>query len=118
MSHQVMGFAADVVRDTVHHILSSPDFVATERIRSFLKYIIEETLEGRAERIKAYTIATSVFGRDKNFDPQVNSIVRIEAGRLRRTLERYYLTGGRDDEIQIRIPDRIIYTCHHRPRSQ
>jgi hypothetical protein len=36
-------------------------------------------LEGRAERIKAYTIATSVFGRDKNFDPQVDSIVRIEA---------------------------------------
>ncbi|GLS29150.1 TolB amino-terminal domain-containing protein [Mesorhizobium albiziae] len=104
MSHQVMGFPADVVRDTVHHILSSPDFGATERIRNFLKYIIEETLEGRAERIKAYTIATSVFGRDKNFDPQVDSIVRIEAGRLRRTLERYYLTGGRDDEIQIRIP--------------
>ncbi|MBL8583796.1 MAG: hypothetical protein JNL61_16425, partial [Rhizobiaceae bacterium] len=59
---------------------------------------------GRADRIKAYTIATSVFGRDVSFDPHVDSIVRIEAGRLRRTLERYYLTGGQQEPLQLVIP--------------
>ena len=69
--------------------------------------MVEETLAGRAERIKAYNIATTVFGRDHHFDPQLNSIVRIEAGRLRRSLERYYLTSGRDDPVRIDVPQGI-----------
>lgn len=94
----------DTVRDALARILASPDFDATDRIRRFLSYVVEETLSGRPERIKAYSIATSVFGRDENFDPQIDSIVRIVAGRMRRSLERYYLTGGRDDPLYIRIP--------------
>ena len=85
-------------------MLVSADFDASERNRSFLRHVVEETLAGRAERIKAYNIATSVFGRDDRFDPQLDSIVRIEAGRLRRSLERYYLTSGRDDPVRIGVP--------------
>ncbi|HWK63377.1 MAG TPA: hypothetical protein VNS34_00440 [Rhizobiaceae bacterium] len=94
----------DVVRDALLRILGSPDFDATDRIRRFLTYVVEETLDGRPERIKAYSIATSVFGRDENFDPQIDSIVRIVAGRMRRSLEHYYLTAGRNDPVHIRIP--------------
>ncbi len=104
MAEHAVEFPPDRVRIALQHILASPTFGATERMRQFLNYVVEETLAGRADRIKAYTIATSVFGRDEKFDPQVNSIVRLEAGRLRRTLERYYLTGGNDDEIRIQIP--------------
>lgn len=67
-------------------------------------YVVEEALSGRTDRIKAYAIATTVFGRDESFDPQLDSIVRIEAGRLRRSLEHYYLTDGRGSEIRIDIP--------------
>lgn len=92
------------VRDELGRILASPRFDATERNRSFLAYVVGEALEGRSDRIKAYTIATEVFGRGSGFDPQNDSIVRIEAGRLRRSLERYYLTDGRTSALRIEVP--------------
>ncbi|RUU26053.1 MAG: hypothetical protein EOS21_06165 [Mesorhizobium sp.] len=85
-------------------ILNSADFDATGRERRFLSHVVEETLEGRGDRIKAYSIAVEVFGRDMSFDPQTDPIVRIEAGHLRRGLERYYLTAGHADPILITIP--------------
>jgi adenylate cyclase len=96
--------STDAVRAELARILGSPHFDASERNRHFLSYVVEEALAGRSERIKAYTIATEVFGRDPKFDPQLDSIVRIEAGRLRRSLERYYLTGGRTSPLRIDIP--------------
>ena len=94
----------DAIRAALERVLASADFDASERNRNFLRHVVEETLAGRAERIKAYNIATTVFGRDDRFDPQLDSIVRIEAGRLRRSLERYYLTSGRDDPVRIGVP--------------
>ncbi|MFC0808649.1 hypothetical protein ACFHWW_24925 [Ensifer sp. P24N7] len=82
----------------------SVEFEAPERARKFLAYVIEETVAGRSDRIKAYSIATEVFGRDSSFDAQMDPAVRIEAGRIRRALERYYLVAGRNDPILIRIP--------------
>ena len=96
--------SADAVRAELGRMLESPHFDASERNRGFLTYVVEEALAGRTDRIKAYTIATEVFGRDPKFDPQLDSIVRIEAGRLRRSLERYYLTDGRTSRLRIDIP--------------
>ncbi len=96
--------SADAVRAELSRILASPHFDASERNRHFLTHVVEETLAGRTDRIKAYAIATEVFGRDPKFDPQLDSIVRIEAGRLRRSLERYYLTDGRTSTLRIDIP--------------
>jgi hypothetical protein len=94
----------ETVEKQLEKILNSAEFDASERNRQFLRHIVEETLAGRADRIKAYTIATVVFGRGSGFDPQLDSIVRIEAGRLRRSLERYYLTAGSNDRLRIAIP--------------
>ncbi|MCV3211125.1 hypothetical protein OHD62_31165 [Mesorhizobium sp. YC-39] len=85
-------------------ILDSTDFDATGRERRFLSHVVEEALSGRGDRIKAYSIAVEVFGRGESFDPQTDPIVRIEAGHLRRALERYYLTAGHTDPILITIP--------------
>lgn len=92
------------VRAELDRILGSPHFDASERNRRFLTHVVEAALAGRTDRIKAYTVATEVFGRDPAFDPQLDSIVRIEAGRLRRSLERYYLTDGRGSDLRIDIP--------------
>lgn len=94
----------DDILSQLDRILSSQDFDASERNRRFLSYIVEETLAGRGDRIKAYSIAVSAFDCDKDFDPNVNPVIRIEAGRLRRALERYYLTAGRADPVLITIP--------------
>ncbi len=95
--------AADV-REELERILGSPAFEASARNRRFLEYIVEETLAGRGDRLKGVAIAIDVFGRDATIDPQHDPVVRIEAAKLRRRLERYYLTAGQDDPIRIDIP--------------
>lgn len=104
MSERRCRIGSDVVRAELCRVLGSPGFDASERNRRFLSYVVEETLAGRGERLKAYNIATEVFGRDSSFDPVLDSIVRIEASRLRRSLERYYLTDGTTDTVRITIP--------------
>jgi TolB-like protein/Tfp pilus assembly protein PilF len=74
------------------------------RPQRFLSYVVNESLAGNASLIKGYTIGLEVFDKDENFDPQTDAIVRVEAGRLRRLLEHYYLDEGSDDEIVISLP--------------
>jgi adenylate cyclase len=112
--------APEAVRAQLDRIVASPDFVVPERARKFLRYVVEEALAGRADHIKAYTIAVDVFGRNETFDSQSDPVVRIEAGRLRRALERYYLTAGRADPIVIGIPKGgyvPTFTCRVVPKA-
>jgi len=88
----------------LERILSSPQFAAAESARKLLRFLVEETLEGRSHRLKEYTLATDVFGRGASFDPKINPAVRVEASRLRRRLEYYYLTLGRSDPVLIELP--------------
>jgi len=92
------------VREQLERILGSAEFKATDKQRKFLSFIVDETLEDRASRLKGYTIAVDVYERTENFDPQVDPIVRLEAGRLRRALEHYYLKAGTNDPVFIEIP--------------
>ncbi|HEY5795869.1 MAG TPA: adenylate cyclase [Bosea sp. (in: a-proteobacteria)] len=94
----------DDVRAQLTRILASADFNVPERVRQFLIYVCNQTLAGQADRIKAYTVAIEVFGRDASFDIQNDPVVRIEAGRLRRALERYYLLAGSAEPVLIDIP--------------
>ena len=61
-------------------ILRSSGFRGSDKQRKFLSFVVEETLEGRASQLKGYTVAVSVYGRREDFDPQVDPIVRVEAG--------------------------------------
>ncbi len=96
--------AAEDVRAQLDILLASPDLDAPARARRFLRYVVEETLAGRADRIKAYAIGTEVFERSSDFDAQSDPVVRIEAGRVRRALERYYLSAGLSDPVVVTIP--------------
>ena len=94
----------DDIRAYLARLLASSAFEASPRRRKLLDYVVEQTLAGRAERLKAYDLALSVLGRDERFDPQNDPIVRIEVGRLRRDLDHYYEADGKDDPIRITIP--------------
>lgn len=98
------GIPLEIVRSEIEHICSSPDFQASARRRTFLQFIVEETLSGRAESLKGYTIALAVFGRDESFDSQADPVVRLEARRLRRDLDSYYMDAGQNAPVRIRIP--------------
>ncbi len=92
------------IRRQIERILQSRGLESSPRLQEFLEYIVDEYLAGRAGRIKGVTIAQAVYGADASFDPESNSIVRVEAGRLRRRLEQYYLAKGVSDPIIIEIP--------------
>ncbi len=89
------------VATALQKILSQPDFSASPRLSSFLQFVVTETIEGRADRLKAFTIASMALGYDEKFNPSSNSTVRVLAGRLRRSLELYYRGPGRLDLCEI-----------------
>ncbi len=103
------------VRAQLERILASDHFARSERMRGLLRFLVEETLAGRAERLKGFTLAVEVFDRDETFDPQVDSLVRAAAGRLRRRLAQYALTDGRQDAVRIELPTgSYVPTFEHR----
>ena len=84
-------------------ILASPDFNATPKQIALLKFVVNQTLEGKSGEINDYTVSIEVFGRGPEFDKRVDPIVSIQADILRRKLERYYQNSGKNDSIQIAI---------------
>ncbi len=92
-------------------ILKSGPFLHAPRRQRFLEYIVNETLAGRGERLKGYSIAQEVFDRSDAFDPNVDPIVRVEAARVRDKLREYYEADGRSDPIRIDLP-KGSYTPH------
>ncbi len=92
------------VREELDRILKSGPFAQSQRRQRFLEYIVDETLAGRGERLKGYTIAREVFDRPEEFDPNVDPIVRMEAARLRDRLREYYDTVGRTNSVRIELP--------------
>ena len=94
----------DAVLLQLTKILASPRFVNAERLRRFLGFVVEESQSGRGDQLKEYVIGVEVYGRGESYDPRVDAIVRVEAGRLRTRLEQYYDREGRNDPILISLP--------------
>jgi TolB-like protein/Tfp pilus assembly protein PilF len=92
------------VCEQLDRILRSGPFKQSQRRQRFLNYLVTETLAGHGDRLKGYNIALKVFNRPDTFDPLVDPVVRIEAGRLREKLREYYETEGRGDMIRIELP--------------
>jgi TolB-like protein len=92
------------IRRQLEKLLLSELFNQAPRQGRFIEYVVEEELAGRGKRLNQYAIATEVFDRDETFDPLVDSIVRVEARRLRSKLAEYYAGEGRVDAIVISLP--------------
>jgi len=92
------------VRQALDRIVASPRFSGSERLCRFLRFIIETTLDGRAGEIKEMLVAMEVYGRGTSYDPQSDSIVRVEASRLRAKLREYYQDEGKDEPVRILLP--------------
>jgi adenylate cyclase len=104
--HPVCPPEADVhrIRRHLDCVLHSVHFDGSTRSREFLRYVVDEVLAGRGAYLKQATIAVEVFGRKPDFDAVIDPIVRVQAGRLRRSLERYYLLCGDADSMRIELP--------------
>ena len=85
-------------------VIGSSPFATADRLRRFLRYIVEKSLAREGEALKEYAIGVEVYGRKPDFDPRIDAIVRVEASRLRGKLREYYETAGHDDSIRIELP--------------
>jgi adenylate cyclase len=89
--------------ESLARVLKDGLATASDRQRRLIQYLATEELEGRGDRLKAVSIATEVLGRSADFDPQSDSIVRVEMGRLRSALDLYYATHGGNDPVRIKF---------------
>jgi len=94
------------IREQLDRMLGSTVFKYSERLSRFLRFIVIETLEGRGGRLNQFAIAVEVFDRDETFDPTVDAIVRVEAGRLRSKLMEFYSDSQDAEAVQIALPKR------------
>lgn len=94
----------EVIRLELSRVLASEGFTRSPRLCEFLSFVVEESLAGRGKRINGTQIAIEIYGRDETFDAATDPVVRTEAGRLRRALDRYYLTDGNLNPFRIEIP--------------
>jgi predicted ATPase len=92
------------IRDQLARLVEAGVLRQAPRQQRLLRHIVEATLAGDAARLKGYTLGVEVFDRGADFDPNVDPIVRIEAGRLRAKLMAYYASAGADDAVVIDIP--------------
>ncbi|TGQ82430.1 hypothetical protein EN794_012925 [Mesorhizobium sp. M00.F.Ca.ET.151.01.1.1] len=96
--------AAPAVRETLERLLASETFGRSERARKLLRYLVEREQAGEADRLKGFSIAMDVFGKDGDFDPSTDAVVRVQAGRLRELLQQYFANEGVAEPFRIAIP--------------
>jgi len=113
------GPAETEIRSTLETVLISDVLRSSPQLAAFLRFVVEAELRGAGASIKGYTIAIEALGRGEDFDPSSDPIVRVEAGRLRRALRRYYEGPGADDSVIIDIPrGHYVPTFHYRRVEQ
>ena len=91
-------------RTEVEEVLSSGALGRTNNLIRFMTYVCERYFEGAIDEIKEYNIAVHALGRRVDFDPQLDTIVRVTAHALRKRLEDYYKSGGAQHAVHICLP--------------
>ncbi|NUN02414.1 MAG: PD40 domain-containing protein [Bryobacteraceae bacterium] len=98
------GVPAEAILAQLNRILASATFRYSERLSRFLKFVVEQRLAGNASQLKEAVLAVEIFDRKPSYDSRVDSIVRVEARRLRDKLDKYYSGEGSDDPVTIVLP--------------
>src|SRR5262249_46978126 len=95
-------------------ILHGRTLHGSDNLKAFLRFVVDKSIENQESHLKEYVIATEVFRRGSDFDSRVDSVVRVQAGRLRTKLHEYYEREGKEDGIIIILPKgqyTPIFTC-------
>jgi hypothetical protein len=104
----------NAIRAQLDRILSDPLFLNSKRYPSFLRYVVTRTLEGQAEQLKERTLGMEVFGREPDYDTNLDNVVRSTAGEIRKRLAQYYQDPQHTNEIRIDLPSgSYVPKFHH-----
>ena len=93
-----------MVREQLEHILASTRFRASESLRRLLRYTVDAALAGSGNSLKEYTLGVEALGRPESFDPRQDTIVRVQARKLRERLAAYLRSRGQQRSSQDRVP--------------
>ena len=102
----------DAVRDQVER-LRTQAFAGSAKLFAFLNFVVEQALAGRAATLKELVIGIELYGDVVDYDPRIDSTVRVEARRLRRKLDAYYSGPGRNDAVVVSIPTGGYAPCFY-----
>jgi hypothetical protein len=90
--------------EQLERILQGHTLHGSENLKNFLRFVVQKTVDSEDSQLKEYVIATEVFGRSSDYNTRIDSVVRVQAGRLRSKLQEYYATEGKDDKVVIDLP--------------
>jgi tetratricopeptide (TPR) repeat protein len=108
------GLDRHLLREHLARIAASPQFASAPKLTKFLTFVVDTVLAGQGDQIKESLIAVEVYGRRPDYNPQIDSTVRVEAGRLRARLRQYYETAGQDHSFEIELPKGRYVPVFHR----
>ncbi len=91
-------------REELRRILQTRPFARAEKKARFLEFVIDQTLRGNADKLNEYVIGIEIYERGKDFDPQVDPIVRVQAHQIRGLLQKYYEGDGKDNPLRLELP--------------
>ena len=92
------------ISEELDRILASQAFLSADRRARLLRFLVEQSLADHTDALKESVIAIEVFHRPADYNPKLDSIVRVEMGRLRSRLSEYYSQAGLHDPVRIEIP--------------
>jgi hypothetical protein len=92
------------VREELSRVLACHEFRTSKRSQDFLRYVVENTLQGHGDMLKERTIGIEVFGRPTSYDPSDDATVRVKAGEVRKRLGSYYSDLGSHNPVRIELP--------------
>src|SRR5260370_26695664 len=95
---------AEPIQQQIERIVHSEQFRSSEVLRRLLTFLSEKAIAGEADNLKEYVVAIDGLGKSSTYDPQHNSALRIQMGRLRQRSTEYYRTEGKNDPIVVDLP--------------
>jgi hypothetical protein len=98
------GTATDPRLEQLHRMIASRTFRNTEVLKRLFEYLGQKALAGETNDLKEYIVGIEAFGKDVGYDPKVDSLVRVQAGKLRQKIDEYYRTEGESDSVLIEFP--------------
>jgi len=98
------GVSEALVREELERVLASREFHSSKLCQNFLRYVVENALQGHSDNLKERTIGIEVFGKPVSYDPSEDAGVRVKAGEVRKRLRSYYLSSSGKAQVVIDLP--------------
>jgi hypothetical protein len=103
------------IQTQLERLLANPHFSNSRRFPSFLRYIVNATIDGHAELLKERTLGIEIFGKDADYDTAVDPIVRVTAAEIRKRIAQYYQESGHEDELRLSLSPGSYVPRFHPP---